>query len=426
MAGQQREVRWTRWRRPVVAGLCLLTLSSAFPSGAGAAPVPPGAVVADSFDRPDSPGLGQADTGQNWMVFSGSPVVSSSAAEAPGPGYTLAVVDSGITAGRAMITIVAPTPEFWLVVRDTDTSNYWRFGRWQGQAYQLQQVINNALGSPVITMMTTLNPAGGDRLSCTFDPSGLACAVNGTTVVTTADPFNVDGRLVGLAAFGNEPARFDDLLVTNPAPVCIPSPTPAATHGSAFGVDASILGASLVDQSGLVATAAPAGPASQFRKGLAVLVPGLVSATVQGTASTSSLNPSTSSASATVGNLSLLAGAVTATTVRAASSSTASPAASSFSGAGTTIESLRVNGAAVTAIAGTDISVKLLGVTVAELSVLDQSGATAATADARRASHSSTALRLVLVKPVLGFPAGTEITVAAARTDATSPTIVCA
>ncbi|MGH9150913.1 MAG: hypothetical protein ACRD03_00585, partial [Acidimicrobiales bacterium] len=86
--------------------------------------------MSDTFARADSSALGSAETGQAWALWSGSARVVSQQAELYG-GYTVAVVDTGLTSGTAAVSVAAPSPEFWLVVRASDGANYWRFGRWQ-------------------------------------------------------------------------------------------------------------------------------------------------------------------------------------------------------------------------------------------------------------------------------------------------------
>ena len=188
--------------------------------------------MVDSFARADSPALGSTETGQPWSLWSASARVVSHQAELYG-GYSLAVVDTGITSGTAAVTVASPSPEFWLVFRASDGSNYWRFGRWQGGSYLLQQVVNNNLGSPALEQLGTVTPAAGDRLSCQIG-STLTCTVNGTTVVRTTNPFNAAARHAGLAGYtgsGGSPVRFDDVLVQ--APPAAPNLRVTVSTGSA-------------------------------------------------------------------------------------------------------------------------------------------------------------------------------------------------
>lgn len=205
------------------------SLSATFPGGV-ASGAPAGAVV-DTFARADSSTLGQAETGQAWTAWSGSGRVVSEQAELSGSGYTLAVVDTGLTEATAAVSVTAVSPEYWLVVRASDGANYWRFGRWQDGGYQLQQVVGNALGAPALEVQASVTPATGDRLSCQL-ASTISCAVNGVAVVRTADTFNSSARFAGLASYatGGTPVRFDDVLVE--APTALPDLRVEATATS--------------------------------------------------------------------------------------------------------------------------------------------------------------------------------------------------
>ena len=202
------------------------------------APPPPGSVVIDGFDRPDAPTLGSTETGQAWATWQGSGRVVAGTAEAPGGEYTLAVVDSTTAVGRASVTVSTLSGEFWLIVRASTTGNYWRFGRWQGGTYQLQQVRSSALGAPAVTTAATVTPAAGDRLSCQLG-TGLSCSVNGTTVATTADTHNAAATYMGWAAGAGAAARFDDMAVTTPPPAPDLGVGVAAASSAATGAPVS-------------------------------------------------------------------------------------------------------------------------------------------------------------------------------------------
>ncbi|MGH9157477.1 MAG: IPT/TIG domain-containing protein, partial [Acidimicrobiales bacterium] len=188
------------------AGACLVSVTT--PGGTSNTLTFTFALVIDSFNRADSPILGLADTGQVWSVPIGIAGVVSQAAETAAAGYSLALVNGGTATGTASITAATATLEFWLIVRASDSANYWRFGRSGGGTYQLQQVVGNAIG---VVVTSAVVPAAGDRLSCQYAPAGLTCSVNGTVVANTADLFNAGATQVGFAAFSA--ARFDDLLV---------------------------------------------------------------------------------------------------------------------------------------------------------------------------------------------------------------------
>ena len=97
--------------------------------------------------------------------------------------YSLASVDASTSAIEHQSRWPRRGPNFRLVMRLQDSQNYWRFGRSQNQAYQLQQIVQNQLGTPVVTTLSTVMPAAGDALSCRSIQTLLECGVNGVPVV---------------------------------------------------------------------------------------------------------------------------------------------------------------------------------------------------------------------------------------------------
>ena len=200
-------------------GLVVLNaaLEPEFPEPEPDTTVPAGARVADRFARTDAASLGTSETGQSWTDLTGGFGIASHRA-AGGPGYSLSTIDIGAPTGTVQATVVDPGDEHWLVLRASDAGNYWRFGRWQGGNYQLQQIVNHHVGQPVVVPMNTVSAAAGDELVCRLTASAIGCAVNGTSVVSTADPFNSGAHAAGFASWsGSGPAatRFDDLFVTD-------------------------------------------------------------------------------------------------------------------------------------------------------------------------------------------------------------------
>lgn len=173
------------------------------------------AVLYDSFDRPDASTLNTATTGQLWAVNAGAVAVSNNQA-APGDGFTMVSIAPGASSWSATVVVKSLAPEFWLLVRVKDSQNYWRFGRSQGGAYQLQQISMGAVASPLITPVTTVNAAAGDVVSCDNSPTLLECAVNGTVVAKTSEPVVSGADSAGLSTYQASVARFDDFLVTRP------------------------------------------------------------------------------------------------------------------------------------------------------------------------------------------------------------------
>ena len=208
--------------------------------------------------------------------------------------------------------------------------------------------------------------------------------------------------------------------------LCPETNVPARTRGSAYGLDARVLGNLIrVDKAGSVASALPEGPASDADKPLPVSVLGLVNAKILATSSNSALNPSTTTSSATLADVSALGGLVRASAVKAVSQSTASTHGASYNSGGSTIVGLTVGGAAVNVAPNAKVAVKLLGITIAELHVMEEKGSSSFADGVSKASHSMNALRLVLLKSYLTHPAGTTITLSHADSDARSPISGC-
>ena len=275
-----------------------------------------------------------------------------------------------------------------------------------------------------VTVLT--NPLGNDE-GAEWDHLVLPVTIPaGATTVTVQILSEDDGTgrvpasLVWVTATLNVPPTAPP-----PPPPCEMSSTPAITHGSAYGVDASALNLKLINKLGIVSTVAPGAPASQAKQLLTASVPSLVSAKVMGTTSNSTLDPSQSTASATVADVNLLSGLVKATTVRGVSQSVATPNSSSYNSNGSTIQGLMVNNVAVNAAPNSKVAVKALGTTVAELAIHEGTGSSTFGEGVSKSSHSVNMLRLTLLKPFLGFAAGTQVVVAHAQSDAQSPTTTC-
>ena len=171
----------------------------------------PRPLLVDTFGRPDAGSLGRADTGQEWSALAGTFSVADGKASSGG-GYALATVDAGQPDGSVAATVVQPGTEFWLVVRSAGAADYWRFGRWRGESYQLQLIRNNGLGTPAVTTLETVQPAAGDRLECRVG-TGLSCSVNGRPVVVTGDGTHATATRHGLGTWNSPGTVLDDFQV---------------------------------------------------------------------------------------------------------------------------------------------------------------------------------------------------------------------
>jgi hypothetical protein len=219
------------WRRTAVALLALVVAMSSVAGVAPAAADPdpePAVVLSDSFSRGDAGSLGVAESGQVWVPLVGSWSVSGGQAAPSSSGYGLVVADAGVAEGVFEFSVPVVSGEFWMVLGASDGANYWRFGRWQGGPYVLQQVVNNGLGSFASSSLATVVPGAGDRVSCAL-AAAITCSVNGTPVVSTGDGFNRSVTSFGMAAYdgaGVPVVRFDDVVFSVDAPAPEPEPGP--------------------------------------------------------------------------------------------------------------------------------------------------------------------------------------------------------
>ncbi len=121
--------------------------------------------IIDDFNRPDTAALSTSSSGHLWTVYAGSIHVAEGQA-AMGPGFGLAAIDAGTSSVNLELRVAVAVPEFGVVLRLADGSNYWRFGAFAGQPYSLQEVQNNALGTPAVDQLSTIYPSDGDVLAC--------------------------------------------------------------------------------------------------------------------------------------------------------------------------------------------------------------------------------------------------------------------
>ena len=201
-------------RCPVVVALAILSLGAQSSALAQTGPL----LVSDTFTRSNSSTLGTANTGQRWTTHYGSAGINSNTAQLLSSSV-LATLDSATSTGSVSVRVTVPDDQFWLVVRLTNSTNYWRFGRSaSGRAYELQQIRNNSIGSPKISKPATRSAQAGDVLRCELGNPGIECSVNGVVVVRTSDEFNDEATRVGLAGVSSN-ARFDNLVVNGPPQV---------------------------------------------------------------------------------------------------------------------------------------------------------------------------------------------------------------
>lgn len=208
----------------------------------------------------------------------------------------------------------------------------------------------------------------------------------------------------------------------------------ARTVGTAYPLDVRVLGGLVVlDKLFSSHSAAPGGPAFDSNALLSnqapPLIPGILQVGLLNSSSASKLTAAgaTSTSTSTVASVNLLGGLVTSGTARAVSSSTATATGGSTSKLGSTIEDLRISGVPIGNVApGTRIDVlalDLLGlqVKVADAYVLEETRTGTATGGYYAVTHSVNVLRVRLLIPFAGLPAGVDIVVGHAESSATYP-----
>ncbi|MFZ6003564.1 MAG: choice-of-anchor P family protein [Actinomycetota bacterium] len=254
----------------------------------------------------------------------------------------------------------------------------------------------------LVTISWSLGPIDVDE-SVTRTVVVLVTAPSGTTLQNS----------VTLTASSVAPATATtDTLVSDAG---------AATRGSAFGADLQVLGVPLVDRYGNVSSEAPSSPDGDASELAGANQPGLSAGLLrQSTASTVDTTAQ-STASSTVAGVSVLDGLITADVVKGVSQSIAGPMSASHNVVGSTFTNLKVNGAAVTNVnPNTTVNLKVVGLTVARAVLLEQTGNVSAT-DLHSAEGAVNMIHVTMLAPFAGLPAGAEIIVAHADSEATYP-----
>lgn len=167
-------------------------------------------VASDSFNRADSAAsLGNADTGQAWIVRSGTWGISSNAARlvVNSVSADAALIDSGISNVRVKVTFSIFSVVQRLEFRSTDVDN--RFIVTVSTNYVLYRVQAGAL-----TTLGTYNsaPANGDIVEVVANGSSIIVNINGVQRISVTDSFNQTATKHGLSA-NNASCRYDDFSI---------------------------------------------------------------------------------------------------------------------------------------------------------------------------------------------------------------------
>lgn len=165
--------------------------------------------ILDTFTRADdvnSPGT--ADTGQVWVESLNQWGISSNQL------YAINSSNSQVTIpGRADFRELAVTPTVWggtteayLLFRFTDTSNRIRVGCNMGSVLQLQVVTG---GSVVRTVLSSMIPAAGDRLSVRALGPWITAFINGQMAIMAYETAHMSATAVGVQT-ASTTVRFDN------------------------------------------------------------------------------------------------------------------------------------------------------------------------------------------------------------------------
>ncbi len=192
----------------------------------------PATYVSDSFNRANLSTLGNTDTGQPWIITSGSSFgISSNQAYpvngCPAPGY--AVVDSGRSDATIQITLPTNPQDVRIPFRYVDSSNMYWIERPGGAPafYTLNRLVG---GSRIVIGTSSIGAADGDTLRIYLSGSNIRLFVNGVQSMNITDS-SLNGTRHGIGLWCTGAVRYDNFSVSENVPIPTPAPTPAPTPG---------------------------------------------------------------------------------------------------------------------------------------------------------------------------------------------------
>ncbi len=167
-------------------------------------------VVSDSFNRANG-AIGNADTGQPWVAFVGTPVIFSNQYLANGVGLATSAIDSGLTDCTVAVTMLSGQFS-GLIWRVVDGNNY-LLCQWEP---------DNSLGvytriAGVFTLLADSAPnvmATGRRVSITISGNNFIVKVDGTTVLTTSSTSFPTITAQGIYSGDTASRLFDNFTVS--------------------------------------------------------------------------------------------------------------------------------------------------------------------------------------------------------------------
>jgi hypothetical protein len=159
-------------------------------------------IVGDTFARPDSASLGNADSGQTWIANVGTMKLANKAATPAGSANTRSVIDVGVPNHWLSVRIDSlpgATAQHWLLARFQDSDNFYRFGLYPGGPLQLQKLVAGTL--------STIGAVNGLTVALPGSTIGLRCIgttfeifLNNVKVSSVTDASLTAGTKAGIQA----------------------------------------------------------------------------------------------------------------------------------------------------------------------------------------------------------------------------------
>lgn len=213
-------------------------------------PAPPGTLlVGDSFTRANG-ALGTTETGSKaWAVVAGDVTVTGnrmvvkSTTQASSTGAR-AYVDSGVSDGAVETTIYPAATNQWgmgiAFRQDWATFSGWTVESFDVGPYKLYK--STGAGVREIVASSTRQIVWGDRIRVELNGSSIVVKVNGITIMTATDTFNVDKTQHGVIGRGGG-RPFDDFQIR----ALVPATETRITSDTFSGADTTTMAGRMTD-----------------------------------------------------------------------------------------------------------------------------------------------------------------------------------
>jgi len=186
-----------------------LTLPTIFPDDA---------IIVDSFTRADSPSLGTSETGQNWIMATGSYEIKSNKAYAVSTN-SRAIIDT-LNKNIKLSSKISMTAgvQQWLMIKYVDSANYIRIGFTAGVTTSVganivyQEIKAGAISRNISTDMRMIND---EALSASCIGRIIKIYINNEPIYTIIyDSFYEDATIIGFQSNAGATSSFNDVIVT--------------------------------------------------------------------------------------------------------------------------------------------------------------------------------------------------------------------